>query len=125
MSCGDLHISKYEYVFSVDIAFILCNVLLQITNSSGWTSYHLVVQFMVEYMTSVTITVLNSLVPIVFKKLITYEDYPTAFSVNFTLARWVYVASVNFTLARWVYVAFVFITISMECVIAYDSTAIN
>ncbi|KAI0241788.1 Transmembrane channel-like protein 7 [Lamellibrachia satsuma] len=47
-------------------------------------------QLFISFMTSFTITALNSIVPIVFKKLVTWEGYSFAIEVNFTLGRTVF-----------------------------------
>lgn len=45
------------------------------------------VQLLVEYMTSLTITMLNAILPLLFKKLAAFEGYSPAFEVNLTLLR--------------------------------------
>ena len=50
---------------------------------------HPMLQFIVQYLPSLTITVLNTLMPIVFKKLVLLENYSPAFEMRMTLLRFV------------------------------------
>jgi len=59
----------------------------QITNQKDYQTMSPITQLLVQYMTSVTITALNSAIPTVFKKLVTWEGYSFAQEVNWTLAR--------------------------------------
>ncbi|KAK2154377.1 hypothetical protein LSH36_269g00030 [Paralvinella palmiformis] len=56
---------------------------IELTKGDAWSSYHLIIQFLVQYMTSVTITLLNIIIPMIFNKLIAFEDYSTAVTINF------------------------------------------
>ena len=49
---------------------------------------HAIVQTLIQFMPSVTITVLNIIVPIIFVKLVQFEDYMPAFQMQITLLRW-------------------------------------
>ena len=64
---------------------LLCS--LQLINKDKYEKYHLIVQFAIQYMTTVTIALLNALLPIMFKIVVKVEDYSPALEVNVTLAR--------------------------------------
>lgn len=60
----------------------------QISQQSDYATMAPITQLFVQYMTSLTITALNSALPTVFKKLVTWEGFAYAQEVNYTLARW-------------------------------------
>ena len=63
---------------------------MQLINKNKYDKYHVIVQFAIQYMTTVTIAVLNALLPILFKVIVKVEDYSPALEVNITLARYMY-----------------------------------
>ena len=72
------------YMISVYLNFIF----FQLVTSADFQNYHVLVQLMIEYMTSVTITLLNAILPFIFKLVVELEDYPGGLKVNITLARY-------------------------------------
>ena len=63
---------------------------LQLTKGADFQTYHKLIQLLIEYMTSLTITALNAIIPIIFKKVVQWEDFTPAFQVNYTLFRYVF-----------------------------------
>ena len=49
-----------------------------------------IVELLVQYIPFVTITVLNAVLPIIFQKLVQFEDYRYEFGFKLTLARYFY-----------------------------------
>lgn len=47
-----------------------------------------IVELLVQYIPFVTITVLNAVLPIIFQKLVQFEDYRYEFGFKLTLARY-------------------------------------
>lgn len=60
-------------------------LLFQLQREFG--DVHPIVQTLIQFMPSVTITLLNIIVPIMFKKLVEFEDYMPAFQMQITLLR--------------------------------------
>lgn len=60
-------------------------MLFQLQREFG--DVHPIVQTLIQFMPSVTITLLNIIVPIMFKKLVEFEDYMPAFQMQITLLR--------------------------------------
>ncbi|XP_063445695.1 transmembrane channel-like protein 7 isoform X2 [Mytilus trossulus] len=48
---------------------------------------NVIVEALIQYMPSITITLLNVIVPLIFNKLVTYEDYTPVFEIRITLLR--------------------------------------
>ncbi|XP_071132214.1 transmembrane channel-like protein 7 isoform X2 [Mytilus edulis] len=48
---------------------------------------NVIVEALIQYMPSITITLLNVVVPLIFNKLVTYEDYTPVFEIRITLLR--------------------------------------
>lgn len=62
--------------------------MLQMINT--WPEYqnwHLAVQFLVEFLPSLTITILNIVIPTFFQKIVRGEDYKPLTEVMVTLVR--------------------------------------
>ena len=59
----------------------------QLINDEDYLDYHVVVQLLVQYITTATIVLLNALLPILFGFLVKFEDYSPAVTVNVNLAR--------------------------------------
>lgn len=62
----------------------------ELMKGSDFSSYHLIVQLLIQYMTSIVITLLNAILPLIFQFLVKLEDYGGGMSVNITLARTVF-----------------------------------
>ncbi|KAI0241785.1 Transmembrane channel-like protein 7 [Lamellibrachia satsuma] len=60
---------------------------IEISQKSDYATMAPFTQLLVQYMTSLTITALNSALPAVFAKVVTWEDFSYAQEVNLTLAR--------------------------------------
>ena len=60
---------------------------LQISSSADYANQHVIIKFLTQYMTSLTITGLNGILPTLFKKIVKFEDYSTGFEVSMTLFR--------------------------------------
>merc|ERR1712226_558041 len=63
---------------------------MDIQSRADYSTYGRARQFGVEYLVSITITVLYAILPLIFKKVVTFEDYNTAWEGNFTLIRTVF-----------------------------------
>ena len=74
-------------LFIVDKLTSASGVTFQIKREVDFENKTPMEQLFISFMTSLTITALNSIVPIVFKKLVTWEGYSFAIEVNFTLGR--------------------------------------
>ena len=57
------------------------------TNSEAYSGYSQTVRFLIQYLLSIVIAVLNGLLPVLFKFLVKWEDYTPAFVTNITLVR--------------------------------------
>lgn len=64
--------------------------MTEIQERDDFLSYSYIVQFLVEFTSSLTITMLNGMVPLIFKKVVVLEDYTPSFTLNITLARTVF-----------------------------------
>ncbi|XP_033748390.1 transmembrane channel-like protein 7 isoform X2 [Pecten maximus] len=58
-----------------------------LTLQKEFTDFNQAVQFVIEYIPSVTITLLNIIIPIIFKKVVVLEDYTPSFEMIMTLLR--------------------------------------
>jgi len=69
----------------------LCTrVFIQVKKRPDFEERTPVTQLAFSFMTSLTITALNSIVPIIFKKIVKLEGYSFAVEVNVTLIRYMY-----------------------------------
>lgn len=59
--------------------------MLQLQNQKNLSE---IVELLVQYIPFVTITVLNAVLPIMFQKLVQFEDYRYEFGFKLTLARY-------------------------------------
>ena len=60
---------------------------LQLISAVDYTSRSSIEQFLIQYMVSFTLAVLNGVVPVIFKFVVEWEDYSPVFEVNITLIR--------------------------------------
>lgn len=69
------------------IACILISnsIMFQLQNQKNLSE---IVELLVQYIPFVTITVLNAVLPIIFQKLVQFEDYRYEFGFKLTLARY-------------------------------------
>ena len=65
-------------------------VFIQVKKRPDFEDKTPVTQLAFSFMTSLTITALNSIVPIIFKKIVKLESYSFAVEVNVTLVRYIY-----------------------------------
>lgn len=70
---------------SLYLIYYANNKLIDLQREFG--DVHPIVQTLIQFMPSVTITLLNIIVPIIFKKLVEFEDYMPAFQMQITLLR--------------------------------------
>lgn len=82
-----ISVMGYKCGFKSAINIISCFCALQLISKDKYEKYHLIVQFMIQYMTTVTIALLNAMLPVLFKIVVKAEDYSPALEVNITLAR--------------------------------------
>ena len=60
---------------------------VQISHHSDYDEKSPAMQLLVQYMTVLTITALNTVLPAIFKVVVRWEDYTYAVEVNWTLGR--------------------------------------
>lgn len=61
------------------------SIMFQLQNQKNLSE---IVELLVQYIPFVTITVLNAVLPIIFQKLVQFEDYRYEFGFKLTLARY-------------------------------------
>ncbi|XP_064645080.1 transmembrane channel-like protein 7 [Lineus longissimus] len=63
---------------------------LQLTQEVNYKTWHKMLQLLIEYLVSLTITALNAVLPPVFTKVVKWEDYTPDFAIKLTLIRRVF-----------------------------------
>lgn len=81
-----IYINNNSYSTNFTLSLISV-VTIQVKKGFDYKNKSPFEQLALSFMTSLTITGLNSIVPIIFKKMVTYENYSFAVEVNFTLGR--------------------------------------
>lgn len=72
------------------------SIMFQLQNQKNLSE---IVELLVQYIPFVTITVLNAVLPIIFQKLVQFEDYRYEFGFKLTLAR--YACWFHFMMSFW------------------------
>ncbi|ELU16986.1 hypothetical protein CAPTEDRAFT_22791, partial [Capitella teleta] len=79
-------------------AYLIYFATTKTTESSDFSTYSFFLQLLIGYAVSLTITVLNSTLPALFKFLVKFEDYSAAWMLNMTLIRTVFLRLASLTM---------------------------
>ncbi|XP_052071142.1 transmembrane channel-like protein 7 [Mytilus californianus] len=71
---------------SLYLIFFTNEKMLELQDSN-FSELHVIVQALIQYMPSITITLLNVIVPVIFNKLVIFEDYTPVFEIRINLLR--------------------------------------